>query len=239
VGVAASEVVGESNWSSLLSALKTGHPLSYSWLISQGAATPADQYTQEVRSLAQAYLSGSSTYDLGDTSLNRSEPGGSGQIPPGGGSPPPSNCTNDNFSMGSCNSAGVGNIPKDATGYPCCADTLGSSSAPVTGACADPNCTQCCGAGIANTGAGSGGGSSGGSCQCAHVHIPILGGFNLLPCFICDFFDAITSEAFWVRAGEVILGLILLAIGLRMFISSRMPSLSKTATDAAAVAVVA
>lgn len=136
--------------------------------------------------------------------------------PPGGGAAPPANCTNDNFNVGTCNGPIPSNLPKDLTGFPCCASTPGQG-ADVTGACSDPNCTVCCGAGISNTGAGSGGAKSG-SCQCAHIHIPLLGGFNLLPCFICDFFDAITSETFWIRAGEVIGGVILVIIGLRMFV---------------------
>jgi len=43
-----------------------------------------------------------------------------------------------------------------------------------------------------------------------------LGGLIKLPQGFCDFFGAITSESFWIRAGEVLLGVILLVVGLRM-----------------------
>lgn len=216
-GVAASMVVGESNWSGLLAALKTGHPLSDpNWIISQGAATPADQYTAEVRSLAQSYLSGGSTYDLGDTSLNKQEPGAGANIPPDSGS----GCASDNFNFGPC-SGTIPTPPKDMTGHPCCAQGY-QGHTDLQGTCSDANCAKCCGLGI---GGGPGGNQTpapGGGQGCGCIGNPIpsfipgIGGGQacIIPQGICDFFDAFVSEAFWIRVGEILLGAMLLWIGL-------------------------
>lgn len=80
-GTEASIIVGESNWPTLLAALKTGHPLEQQWEIHQGAATPDAQYTEEVRNIAEQYLHHQSTYSLGDTSLNPTSGGVGGGGP--------------------------------------------------------------------------------------------------------------------------------------------------------------
>jgi hypothetical protein len=186
-GVAASEVVGESNWPDLLKALQTGHPLSLNWIISQGAATPADQYTAEVRSLASQYLAGTATYSLGDTSLNKQEPGSGGiTIPSGTGT----------------GGTGSGGCPP--------ADHPKNTLSTCDG-CHDPG---------ANTGA------SGFKCDCypweswqqckdAGRLIPgVIGGVTGAISSVGDFLSLITSAAFWIRAGEIVGGILLLWLGL-------------------------
>jgi hypothetical protein len=226
-GIAASEVVGESNWSGLLTALKGGHPLGQSWIIDQGAATPPAQYTAEVRSLASAYLSGSQTYNTGDTTLNRgggSAPGGGSG---GGGSSGAPTCHASGFTVSGPPAAGGDFTGVACTWYPNPAQSTSTPSGGYPGTM-NKDGTQCCvaaGTSQAPPLPGQPGTTVGQGCVCFSVpsSIPLIGG-DLKTCILpqpaCDFFGAITSTSFWLRAGEVLLGAMLLWLGLSRAIKS-------------------
>jgi hypothetical protein len=166
------------------------------------------------------------------TPIGPSTGGSSGGSSGGGISSSGSGCIGlPGYTVGPCAGTTPTSFTADANTNWCCvpADSINGQGTPALSGTIQNG--QCCGPGIRSQGSGG---------QGCGPSLPLVG--HIFPQSVCDFFSAITSTAFWLRAGEVLLGIVLLWIGLSRAIKGlagpgqALGAVGRTATRVTAVA---